>query len=342
MKSSENKKCKQCGGNLVFDPSGQDLMCEKCLLHYDFDKSKDYEKHDYQKDLDKVSEIQNFKCPTCGAMIETVSLNISSICPYCSSSLLGDQDKIVGLKPDFVIPFEFDKQKAAENFKKGIKKKWFLPNNFKKTPPMEKIEGIYFPSFSFDENTSSVYDGVLEKDETVTVGDRTTTVTHTKHISGKKDLCHTNILIESTNKLNQYELTNILPYISSNRYEFDSNFILGYSVEYYTDKLSDCKVRADSTIDSIIRTNILSSYNYDRVRYLNISTKRSDERFAYGILPAYKFSYNYNKKNYVTFMNGQTGKVGSGLPKSKIKITLFVLMILAIITGIVILFSKLD
>ena len=145
MKSSENKKCKQCGGNLIFDPSGQDLVCEKCSLHYDFDKSKDYEKHDYQKDLDKVSEIQNFKCPTCGAMIETVSLNISSVCPYCSSSLLGDQDQIVGLKPDFVVPFAFDKQKAAENFKKGIKKKWFLPNNFKKTPPMDKIEGIYFP-----------------------------------------------------------------------------------------------------------------------------------------------------------------------------------------------------
>ena len=125
-----------------------------------------------------------------------------------------------------------------------------------------------------------------------------------------------------------------MPYISSDRFEFDNNFILGYSVEYYTDKLSDCKVRADSTIDGIIRNNILSSYHYDRVRYLNISTKRSDEKFAYGILPAYKFTYNYNKKNYVTFMNGQTGKVGSGLPKSKIKITLFVLMIILIIAGI--------
>ena len=339
MKSSKNKKCKQCGGNLVFDPTSQNLICEKCLLGYDFDKTKKYKKHEYDEELDQESEVQNFKCPTCGALFEQQKLNLTSVCPYCASSLIVDQEQIVGLKPDFVVPFEFGKQKAAENFKKGIKKKWFLPNNFKKTPPMDNIEGVYFPAFSFDEKTMSVYEGVLEKDETVSHGDRTTTITRTQRISGKKNLQHTDVMIESTNKLSQAELVGILPYNIENSFDFDNNFILGYSVEYYVDKLLDCKKRADSTIDSIIKSNILSGYHYDRVRYLNISTTRSDEKFAYGILPAYKFTYKYNKKNYITFMNGQTGKVGDGLPKSKIKIALFVMMILLIIAGLVYLFS---
>ena len=45
--------------------------------------------------------------------------------------------------------------------------------------------------------------------------------------------------------------------------------------------------------------------------------------------------YKYKEKTYNTLMNGQTGKVGGNVPRSKIKITLFVLMLILIFGGII-------
>jgi len=64
-------------------------------------------------------------------------------------------------------------------------------------------------------------------------------------------------------------------------------------------------------------------------------TEQRNVKFAHYLLPVYKCDYKYKNKNYTTLMNGQTGKVGGGYPKSGVKITFFVLMIIAIIGGII-------
>ena len=336
---SSVKKCKSCGGNMIFSPQFQSLYCEKCGGQEKFDFIQDYSKHAYlpnknQKDKNNLSKDKIFKCSSCGANVVLSTGDMANVCPYCNSSFVVENSEIKGLKPDFVIPFAFDRSRASDMFKAGIKRKWFLPNKFKKAPPIDQISGIYFPVFSFDEHTESSYNGVLEKDETVRNGEHTTTIVKSIRISGHKSLNHTNILTETSNHLNQSVFNQILPYNIGGAYKYNENFIRGYAVEYYTDPLDLCKKQADLIIDDIVRSHILSGYRYDRVRYLNVSTVRSDEKFAYGIMPAYRFNYNYNGKDYETLINGQTGKVGGGLPKSKVKITFFVLAILLILIGI--------
>ncbi|MGN1222042.1 MAG: hypothetical protein ACI4TT_02275, partial [Christensenellales bacterium] len=51
--SSKTKqyKCKSCGGNLVYCPNSQDLICEKCLLHKKIQSSKNVEKHLLKEEL---------------------------------------------------------------------------------------------------------------------------------------------------------------------------------------------------------------------------------------------------------------------------------------------------
>ena len=92
-------------------------------------------------------------------------------------------------------------------------------------------------------------------------------------------------------------------------------------------------------MEDIIKSRILSRYNYDTVASYEQKTVFKDEKYSYYILPTYQVSYDYKGKKYTTFMNGETGKVGSGLPKSPVKITFFVLMIIAIIVALVVLFS---
>lgn len=337
--NSSIKKCEACGGNMIFSPQFQCLLCEKCGNRKQINFVRSFSKHKYlsdtqEKDFENSSKNKAFKCSNCGANVPLLTGDMANICPYCASPFVVEDSEVAGLKPDFIVPFAFDKNRASELFKSAIKRKFFLPNGFKKAPPIDIIEGKYFPVFSFDAHTQSSYYGVLEVDEKT---DDSTTVTRTFNISGRKTLDHKDILTETSNSLDETIFNQILPYDVNCAFKFDEDFIRGYAVEQYTDPLDKCKNQADAIMDDIITDHILSKYSYDRVKYLDVSTERTDVEFAYGILPAYKFNYQYKGKNYENLINGQTGKVGGKLPKSKVKITFFILSIVCVLAGILLL-----
>ncbi|MBR7091011.1 MAG: hypothetical protein IKC79_00990, partial [Clostridia bacterium] len=64
-----------------------------------------------------------------------------------------------------------------------------------------------------------------------------------------------------------------------------------------------------------------------------MTLKKSFNNHTYSLylMPVYRFEYQFKKKPYITYMNGQTGKVNNNLPKSGTKITLTVLFVLLLI-----------
>ena len=48
-------------------------------------------------------------------------------------------------------------------------------------------------------------------------------------------------------------------------------------------------------------------------------------------MPVYTFEFMYKDKKYITYMNGQTGKVGSGLPISKVKVAFGIILSVLIV-----------
>ena len=119
---------------------------------------------------------------------------------------------------------------------------------------------------------------------------------------------------------------------------YNDAFIRGYSLEHYDQALENCKKVANSIMEQTIRSQILSSYTYSFVESYSQNVSLSEEKYSYYIVPTYSVKYKYKGKDYLTYMNGQTGKVGGGLPKSPVKITFFVLMLIAILAGIILLF----
>ena len=112
---STHSKCDACGANLVFCPSTQDLICEKCESHYPIDATGTIKSHDlYDENETKnhnksfVDENRIFKCKNCGASIVLNKYEISKKCPYCEASLVMDESDMKGERPDACIPFAFD------------------------------------------------------------------------------------------------------------------------------------------------------------------------------------------------------------------------------------------
>ena len=342
---SNLEKCKNCGGNLVFDPSNQDLHCKSCNSHYPIVADGEIEYHDlYQvkeKDSQEYKEYREqnkvFKCSNCGANVVLNKLEIAKPCPYCGTALVASETTKIGLKPDAIIPFMFDEEEAGVRFKNTVKKRFFAPRQFKKALPENLIEGIYIPAFGFNANTFSSYNGELynEREEKDSDGG-SRTVRDYFHISGHLEKRYNDITVECSSNITQSELQGFLPYSFSNKKPYNNSFILGYSVEQYDKEVSDCISTYKSIMDNMIRRDILSKYHYDGISYLNVNTDVSDEKYQYHILPVYRFDYKYKKKDYVTYMNGQTGKVDGHTPKSALKIALVIAIPILIFILIVI------
>ena len=334
---SNQFKCKGCGGNLIYSPDSKDLLCPKCSNHYKIEKTKTFVRHPLDKtkaikDVEYkefIAENKIFRCNNCGANVILNNYEITKDCPYCNTSLIADEKSLPGMKPDAIIPFEFNKEIASEKFVQGVKKRFLVPRKFKKKVPESDISAFYIPSFGYDAKTQSSYNGRLYETYTTTDSEGHTQ-THTRHfnISGTYNQNFNNVMVESSSKMCQSDLNGFLPYKYNDLQDYNNCYILGYSAENYDKDAYESIPEYKDMVHFYIRNGILSQYHYSGVDYLNINTNYSDEQYFYCFLPVYRFEYKFKKKNYSTYMNGQTGQVDKNLPKSKLKIAMIVISIL--------------
>ncbi|MBQ8844822.1 MAG: hypothetical protein IJ008_05795 [Clostridia bacterium] len=345
--SSNSTKCSNCGASIRYSPKVNNLACESCGSVFEFEKSKDFQKQPLRDESllteDNKSwsnESKIFKCESCGAEVVLNSLEYSQNCPYCGNSHVSETTNLPGIKPHCVVPFSFDEESASEKFKAGVKKKFFVPGAFKKNIPRNNIHAIYTPVFSFDVNTRTTYNGVLSESYTVKRSDGSVETKYRRfNISGTKDLKYTDYIVESSSKFNNLQIESILPYNFNEAYKFDNNFISGYVVEHYQDSLDKCYDFAKENMEYDIKRKILSSYSYSSVESFNMDVDYSNEKYLYRLVPTYVFEFKYKEKNYKALMNGQTGKLGSGLPKSGFKIALCIIIPLLLFIGMALLIA---
>ena len=127
---------------------------------------------------------------------------------------------------------------------------------------------------------------------------------------------------------------------SSQLKKYKDEFLMGYSVEYYDKKLQECKSIIKESVKYDVRREILKGYRYDGVDYLDIKSNYVGCKYSRIILPTYRITYKSGSREYKSYMNGQTGKVGGYIPRSIFKIFMLVFGISAGISLIAYLFMK--
>lgn len=325
-----NKKCSGCGGDLIFSPLFQNLICEKCGNKIAIESNGNFVKHNIDSNFNNIGTNDKhinitYSCQNCGANLKGESLNYSTKCVYCGSNSVIADFSNSDIYPDAIIPFKIDKSKIFETFKQSVKHKPFLPNSFKKSFNLNNAQAFYFPSFCFDSNTHSNYKGTL-----YTTSNDSDGHTHTIYydINGNYDTQINNLCIESSSKLSQSQLDGIKPYNFDKAKVFNVDYLRGFDTEYHNCSLQNSYTLSRTYIKEIIKDKILSKYSYTGVHSLTIKTTYSNEKYFYCLLPAYKITCQYKEKDYNTIMNGQTGKVSGKLPKSKVKIFFLILAIM--------------
>lgn len=338
---SNNYSCPSCDAPLIFDPSKSMLHCNYCGLDVSIDGKTSNVEYDFDedKDVDEKwdAETKVVKCESCGANNVIPSGEISVTCPFCGSNHVVETNELVGIKPHRIIPFKISEEIIKQSFCKWIKGKFFVPGKVKKQIPETKIYGVYVPAWTFDCETYSIYDGKLGKRYTRTVGSgknrRTVTEIRYFRIRGSKKIFFDDLIISAGKNISSAEIANISPFKTNDSFEYDMKYLAGFSSEHYTLKLKTGWDSAKFKINDNIRSTILHSYNYDVVSYLNVNTTYNSIKYKYVLLPVWIGNYVYHKKIYRFIANGESGRMYGKTPISALKVTLVVLLVIALVVA---------
>lgn len=335
-------KCPNCGGDAVFDARAQKMHCLYCGSFFEIKNEEKVVEKDLSELLSTAKvwdEAEVYQCSTCGAKEILDKQEVASVCPFCGTRNIVKIEELPGLKPQGVVPFKVDKEKASKISTNWARRKYYAPRAFKKSALPENLHGVYNPVFTFDLETRSTYNGKLGKNYTTThiINGRPVTQVHTRYfnVSGTQDVNFDDYIVQATSNMSTADIKAISPFPTNGAPAYRPEYLRGYSASTYNKDGAKCYDECKDLIKTDIERQILRRYDYDVKSYLDVKTAILKQKYKYILVPVYVGHYRYKGKLYNFYINGDTGKITGKTPISPWKVLLTVLVCLAIVAGIV-------
>lgn len=311
-----DNKCKNCGGELVYDPESGELKCIQCDGIVDIpEENTNATKIEFNGATQlkqSKEEYTQFICPTCGRRHITPIHQDLTRCPSCGDCNL-EKNVSVSYLPDGIIPFKLNKEAALQNFSAWLGKRFWAPNNLKKLAKTETLKGTYFPVYNYDFNTHSQYSGVGVKTRRGLDGKQYTT----KHkFKGERDDNFINYVDSANSTIPSTLLREMSNFDYTQCYVYRTEFLYGWIGLDNNINIHDSFEKVKMSSKQEIENRIKKSANYDRVENLVCNTTYKDTKYNYLYVPVWVNYYKYKDKIYHSFINGITGKVSGDAPKS--------------------------
>ncbi len=355
MASISSYKCPNCSASIPFDAASGQLKCGHCGTSFEMDKLNEFnveqeleadvcewnlEKKETVGTEDKVAYV----CPACGGEVVGDENMSATACPYCGTPIVVG-DKLDGmLKPDMLIPFRLTKDQAKEKYYEFLKKKVFLPNDFKVNNLIDKIQGIYVPYWLFDADASGQARFRCTRTRHYRSGDYEITETSYYLVYRDGSASFEKVPVDASSKLNDALLDSLEPFDYKECTDFNPAYLSSYLADKYDQNEDETISKANYRIkNSMINILASSVIGYDSVIPQGASVQFRNGKAHYALLPVYIFSSRYKGEVYQFAMNGQTGKFAGDLPMDKGKATVYSLMIFLgvfIVTFLIIFFMS--
>ncbi|MDL2234699.1 hypothetical protein LJC07_00910 [Christensenellaceae bacterium OttesenSCG-928-L17] len=343
-KTETDRKCPQCAGVMDFDPVSGGLACSYCGYLEKIaapEKSAasadelDFYAAESKENFDWGAEKKTVLCKSCGAESIYDVLELSNECPYCGSNHVMEEKGKNTLKPGGVCPFKIDTQQAGALFSVWLKKKLFCPSPAKKKASPSSFKGVYLPYWTFDCNTVTQYTGRYGIDRTVKDSKgNTRTETDWYRTSGVYTEFIDDELVSGTTQHDTSMLKKVEPYNTHNNMAYRPEYVAGFIAERYSvglrDAFSNAKAAIARKLENAIAQKIRFEHHADHVDVSSMSTNYSNITYKYLLLPIWLSSFTYKNKVFQFMVNGQTGKVGGKAPVSPLRVTVAVVLGIAL------------
>lgn len=360
---NHNLKCKNCGASLVFVPGTNNMACEFCkttdeIIADDNGEICSYDLVDFinnEQHPNNTIQTNVVKCTSCGASTTLPGNVTSAKCPFCTTPLVLDISSSQSFtKPHYVLPFTIDKKQALDNFNKWINGSWFTPSDLgkKSATNASGLIGIYLPHWTFDSDTITTYTGqrgdyyyTTETYTEVVDGEERVYEREVRHtdwnwVSGEVENDFRNIVVTASNSISQKYDEALQPWDMAQLMHFDERYLSGFRSEAYQIKPEDGFNIAKQEMEPVIRRSILNNIGGDEQIIDTHQSNYTNPGVKYILLPVWISSFSYNNKLYQFMVNANTGEVIGDKPKSWIKITSLIVIIIAILIVLALVFSN--
>lgn len=315
-------QCKNCAGQLVFDPGKQMLVCSHCASEF---KPEDFtlesKKPLIEAEATPINEITGddskdlmdcyvYICKSCGGEIVINGSEASTKCIYCGNSAVIFSRISKQKRPRYIIPFMITKDEAVSRIRQRFDKGLFIPREVKNFKA-DNVRGIYVPYWlvNCDHKEAAMITGTVgsgKSSRTVYYGRAGKMKINDLPLDASKLLSD-----DSSSRLEPYDLTEMKP--------FDEDYLLGFysnvSDITYDDLSKAAANRAKYYFDQAAVKNVSN----DGVRTPSVNRSYQCTAIDYSALrlamfPAWFVTYEYKGTHNTIIVNGQTGKIVCGVP----------------------------
>ncbi len=349
-------KCINCGGPLQYDPAKLKFACEYCRsdfteaeLKAHFGELDDDLKKDAvdepetpkEENADEFSEnTVIYSCQNCGAEIMAEKTTAATFCIYCHSPVVLTNRLTGKFKPDMVIPFKISEEDAKKKFFDMCGKKLFLPKKFMKNAELDMIKGVYYPYWMVDSLKNGTVRATAKNVERWTEGDTRYIKTSVYKVKRAGKINFTNYPHSALAKEDHNMMKYVNPYDDNEMKQFTMAYLSGFLAEKRDSERDAVQSVVDKELQGYAKKifgETMSEYDSYEIDDINLNTL--NESWKYALMPVWMMTFNYEGRNFIYAMNGQTGKTYGELPCDKGKLALFgvgvfiVLMIIGILLG---------
>ena len=259
-----------------------------------------------------------YNCPSCGAELLCEASTAATSCPYCGNPSIVPGQLQGMLKPDYVIPFQLDKEAAKAALRKHYQGKRLLPKSFTRENHIDEIKGIYVPFWLFDGEADA--DLFYNAERTHTVQTRDERITTTEHFNLRRagTVRFERIPVDASSKMPDPYMDALEPFDYAQMREFSTAYLPGYYADKYDVSVDDSAARADKRVEQTVRQIMRKTCTgYASVREVGGEVRLRRGSVHYALLPVWMLNTSWRGKNFMFTMNGQTGKIVGDLPVDK-------------------------
>ena len=331
--------CAACGADVVWNPGADALRCPYCGNTRAVPKAfgQVVEKPIEEglrapRDLGWGVTRKTVSCQRCGAAGTIAPGMKASRCAFCGTPAVVEASASGNMiRPEGILPFGIDRDRAAGMFRGWLSRLWFRPNDLGEKAALEALEGVYIPYWTFDTATHSEWEAEAGTPYTVSVNGRTETRVRWEPASGFLELFFDDLPVAASKGLPRPLLQGLEPFPTKDLVAYDPSFLSGFLAEEYAIDLPDALHEARDRMEAEIRAACARQIPAPMNRNLLVRTAWSGVAYKNALLPIWIAAYDYAGKPFRFLVNGVTGKVSGRAPFSVVKIAFALLAALLVL-----------
>lgn len=312
-------KCKNCGGNVVYEPGSGRMYCPHC-------ESEDSE--------EKIQGGNLAQCVNCGAPLEIQDYTSAARCEHCGCYIVFNE-RVEGVyEPHMMLPFRISKKAAVQALDKEFSRRLFTPSDFLSAKSLEKMEGIYVPFWLYDYKGCYDFAGEGIRVKRWTAGNTEYTETSYYEVVRKMDLDFDKVPVDASYAMEDGVMDLMEPYDYGQLERFDPKYMSGFYGEVYNQAAAEleerAKIKSRSASEELLQESLQA---YSNVRPFRKELRLDGAGVHYALMPVWQYLYRYKGKTYQYHVNGQTGKVIGTTPVSMAKVVSYSISVFAAVTA---------